>query len=145
MNALLLALERELARVTDAPQAWITGGAEIFRLALPRAQMAVVSEIDADYEGDVFAPQLGDNWHEVGRERHVSAAGLPPSLHRLLSPEAYPHPVPDVRLVTTHISWILLTGELAYKIKRPVLLPFVDLREPVRRASVVLPIFGSLC
>jgi len=42
--------------------------------------------------------------------------------------------VRDVRLVTTHVSWVLLTGELAYKIKRPVHLPFVDLRDPARRA-----------
>ena len=60
--------------------------------------------------------------------------GLPPALVPLLSPEAYPHPVHDVELVETHISWVLLTGELAYKIKRPVLLPFVDLRDPERRA-----------
>lgn len=64
----------------------------------------------------------------------MSAAGLPPPLLSLLRPEAYPHPVQEVRLVTTHLSWVLLTGELAYKIKRPVHLPFVDLRDPVRRA-----------
>ena len=70
-------LDEALARVADAPQAWVTGGAEIYRLALPRAHVAVVTEIDANYEGDAFAPHLGDNWHEVARERHVSATGLP--------------------------------------------------------------------
>ena len=70
-------LEEAIARVAAEPQVWVTGGAEIYRLALPRAQLAVVTEIEADYEGDAFAPQLGDNWHEVARERHVSAAGLP--------------------------------------------------------------------
>jgi aminoglycoside phosphotransferase family enzyme/predicted kinase len=64
----------------------------------------------------------------------VSAADLPPSFRPLLRPEAYPHPAKNVRLVTTHLSWVLLTGELAYKIKRPVHLPFVDLRDPERRA-----------
>jgi aminoglycoside phosphotransferase family enzyme len=29
-------------------------------------------------------------------------------------------------LIETHISWVLLTGDLAYKIKKPVALPFVD-------------------
>jgi uncharacterized protein len=29
-------------------------------------------------------------------------------------------------VIATHISWVLLTPELAYKIKRPVRLPFVD-------------------
>ncbi|HEX5042037.1 MAG TPA: AAA family ATPase [Candidatus Polarisedimenticolaceae bacterium] len=64
----------------------------------------------------------------------MSADGLPPALHPLLRPEAYPHPAENVRLVSTHLSWVLLTGELAYKIKRPVHLPFVDLRDPERRA-----------
>lgn len=70
-------LAEAIALLGDAPLAWITGGAEIYRLALPRAHLAMVTEIDADYEGDAFAPQLGDGWHETARERHVSAAGLP--------------------------------------------------------------------
>ena len=31
-----------------------------------------------------------------------------------------------VRLVETHISWVLLTDSLAYKLKKPVKLPFLD-------------------
>ena len=31
-----------------------------------------------------------------------------------------------VSLVETHISWVLLTERLAYKLKKPVRLPFVD-------------------
>jgi dihydrofolate reductase len=69
-------LDEAIARVADADRAWITGGAEIFRLALPRAGFAVVTEIDADWEGDTFAPHLGDNWRETARERHVAANGL---------------------------------------------------------------------
>lgn len=60
-------------------------------------------------------------------------AGLPDALQPLLDPRAYPHPVGAVRLVETPISWVLLTGEFAYKIKRPVLLPFVDLRSAAHR------------
>lgn len=30
------------------------------------------------------------------------------------------------QLIATHISWVLLAGDLAYKIKQPVRLPFVD-------------------
>ena len=44
----------------------------------------------------------------------------------LTNPECYPHPVDQVRLVETHISWVLLTGEYAYKIKKPVKFEFVD-------------------
>lgn len=32
-----------------------------------------------------------------------------------------------VRLVQTHISWVLLTGALAYQLKKPMRLPFLDL------------------
>jgi uncharacterized protein len=62
------------------------------------------------------------------------SASLPAHLTSLLRPEAYPHPVGAVRLVETHISWVFLTGEFAYKVKRPVRYPFVDLRSPAQRA-----------
>ena len=32
----------------------------------------------------------------------------------------YPHPVGAVELLETHISWVLLAGEFAYKLKKPV-------------------------
>jgi aminoglycoside phosphotransferase family enzyme/predicted kinase len=44
----------------------------------------------------------------------------------LCSPSAYPHKVTEVRIRETHISWILLTGEFAYKIKKPLDLGFLD-------------------
>lgn len=51
----------------------------------------------------------------------------PPTLIAgLLRPEAYPHPTDTVRLEETHISWVLLTGEWAYKLKKPVDLGFLD-------------------
>jgi len=58
---------------------------------------------------------------------------FPQHLQGLLHPQAYPHPVQTVQLVETHISWVLLTGEFAYKIKRPVHYSFVDLRSAERR------------
>jgi dihydrofolate reductase len=61
----------------DAPDAWIMGGAEIYRQAEPLASTAVVTEIDADFEGDAFAPTLSHAWQELQRESHVAAHGLP--------------------------------------------------------------------
>jgi uncharacterized protein len=52
----------------------------------------------------------------------------------LLRPEAYPRLVASVELIETHVSWVLLTGEFAYKIKRPVHYEFIDLRSPGHRA-----------
>lgn len=45
---------------------------------------------------------------------------------QLLTPVAYSHPVEEVGLAETHISWVLLTGEFAYKIRKPVRFGFVD-------------------
>jgi len=39
---------------------------------------------------------------------------------------AYPHPVGKIALIETHISWVLLTGDFAYKIKKPVDFGFLD-------------------
>lgn len=47
-------------------------------------------------------------------------------LKRLLNPAFYDHPVDRVELVETHISWIFLAGEFAYKLKKPVDFGFLD-------------------
>ena len=44
----------------------------------------------------------------------------------LLKPRAYPHPVATLELIETHISWVILTGTYAYKIKKSVKLHFLD-------------------
>lgn len=51
---------------------------------------------------------------------------MTPLIHGLLRPEAYDHPVADLQLLETHISWVILTGQFAYKLKKPVNLGFVD-------------------
>jgi uncharacterized protein len=61
-------------------------------------------------------------------------AQLPVHLASLMQPAAFPHAVRGIELVETHVSWVLLTGEFAYKIKRPVAYEFVDLRAAERRA-----------
>ena len=44
----------------------------------------------------------------------------------LRNPAAYPHSCSSIEVVETHISWVVLTGSRAYKIKKPVSLGFVD-------------------
>ena len=44
----------------------------------------------------------------------------------LSHPEAYTHASGTIEVVETHISWIFLTESLAYKIKKPVNLGFLD-------------------
>lgn len=47
-------------------------------------------------------------------------------IEALRRPETYPHAVGDIEVVQTHISTVLLTGEYAYKIKKPLDLGFLD-------------------
>lgn len=47
-------------------------------------------------------------------------------INALLNAEAWPHPTEDIQLIETHISWVILTGEYAYKIKKPVDFGFLD-------------------
>lgn len=44
----------------------------------------------------------------------------------LLDSQRYPHPAKIVRLIETHISWVLLAGRYAYKIKKALDLDFLD-------------------
>ena len=47
-------------------------------------------------------------------------------LAALREPARYPHPADRVELIETHISWVFLAGDYAYKIKKPVSLGFLD-------------------
>lgn len=57
----------------------------------------------------------------------------PPLIEALLEPRCYPHPVEALELIETHISWVILTGAFAYKIKKPVNLGFLDFSSLERR------------
>lgn len=60
----------------------------------------------------------------------------PALITALLEPARYPHPVHRVDLVETHGAWVLLAGDQAYKIKKPVCLPFMDFSTlALRRAA----------
>ncbi|MCD6580553.1 MAG: AAA family ATPase [Desulfuromusa sp.] len=47
-------------------------------------------------------------------------------IDRMLDPAFYDHPASEVELIETHISWIFLAGEFAYKLKKPVNFGFLD-------------------
>ncbi len=51
----------------------------------------------------------------------------------LQNPALYPHAVDDFQVIETHISWVLLTGPFAYKIKKPVNFGFLDFSELAAR------------
>jgi uncharacterized protein len=52
---------------------------------------------------------------------------LPALIRQMLSPEFYPHPVTQpIELMQTHASYVLLTGDFVYKLKKPVNFGFLD-------------------
>jgi uncharacterized protein len=52
---------------------------------------------------------------------------LPELIHQMLMPEFYPHPVTmPIESIQTHASYVLLTGDFAYKLKKPVNFGFLD-------------------
>ncbi len=55
------------------------------------------------------------------------------SIDELLKPDAFSHEVAQLQLRETHISWVVLTGRFAYKIKKPVKLDFIDASTLERR------------
>ncbi len=60
-------------------------------------------------------------------------APLPDVIEGLLLPSAYDHPVERVELIQTHISYVLLAGDFAYKVKKPLDLHFLDYSTLERR------------
>jgi dihydrofolate reductase len=69
-------LQQALALCPTQSDVWVIGGAQLYAQALPLAQSAVVTEIDAEFEGDAFAPQFGPDWNETTRAAQVSSSGL---------------------------------------------------------------------
>jgi dihydrofolate reductase len=61
---------------SGATEVWVIGGAQIYAQALPLAQKLVITEIDATFEGDAFAPPLDAAWREVQRDAMLSQQGI---------------------------------------------------------------------
>jgi dihydrofolate reductase len=61
----------EAARQTGTDEAFVIGGAEVYRLTLPIANKIYLTEVKADFEGDAFfaLPDM-ENWAEAGRMPH---------------------------------------------------------------------------
>jgi aminoglycoside phosphotransferase family enzyme/predicted kinase len=66
----------------------------------------------------------------------VERDALPPTIRALLDPARHAPPPPAVELVETHISWVLLAGDHAIKIKKPVNLGFLDFSTLERRREL---------
>ncbi|MDA0672395.1 MAG: AAA family ATPase [Cyanobacteria bacterium] len=57
----------------------------------------------------------------------MADATLPALIAQMTQPNFYPHGVKEpIRLIQTHVSYVLLTGDYAYKVKKPVDFGFLD-------------------
>lgn len=63
----------------------------------------------------------------------MSEANTGDLIAALQNPALYDHPVTDFQVHETHISWVVLTGEFAYKIKKPMDFGFLDFSTLERR------------
>ena len=58
---------------TDQEEIFIIGGAQIFKQSMEFVNKIYITEVHAEYAGDVFFDELSDNdWIEVGRDFHDS-------------------------------------------------------------------------
>ncbi|MCC6174956.1 MAG: hypothetical protein IT305_06600 [Chloroflexi bacterium] len=78
-------------------------------------------------------PQAADARRSAAGE--AATDRLPPVIQALLVPSTYSHPADAIRLHETHVSWVVLAGPYAYKVKKPVNLGFVDFTSLERRAA----------
>ena len=51
----------------------------------------------------------------------------------LMNPAAFSHAISSVELIETHISWVILADDYVYKIKKPIVLDFLDFHDLQRR------------
>jgi len=60
------------------------------------------------------------------KKNDLPAPDIPPLIRAMLKPEFYDHSVQNCQLIETHISWVILTGDFVYKVKKPVDFGFLD-------------------
>ena len=66
-------LDEALRAAGDVPEVCIIGGAEIYRLALPRADLIHLTRVHAVVDADTYFPELGaGEWDEVQVEQHAA-------------------------------------------------------------------------
>jgi aminoglycoside phosphotransferase family enzyme/predicted kinase len=72
----------------------------------------------------------GDEMH---RARSKIARVDTALIEKLMDPGAFDEPPAKIEKIETHISWVILTDRFAYKIKKPLLLDFLDFGTLERR------------
>lgn len=71
-------LDAALSAAADAPRVFVVGGAQLYALALPRADELVLTEVDAAFDADAFFPAWDRQaFGEVARDPRTDPEGRP--------------------------------------------------------------------
>ncbi len=71
-------LNAALGMVAQAPRAFVIGGAQLYAQALPLARRLMLTEVDAELDGDTHFPAWDRaQFAEVSRQSAVNGAGVP--------------------------------------------------------------------
>ncbi|MDP1932262.1 MAG: type 3 dihydrofolate reductase [Gammaproteobacteria bacterium] len=69
-----LSLAENISLIDGAEEVVVIGGAEIYALALPRADRLYMTQVHADVDGDAHFPAFNlDEWQELTREDHQAS------------------------------------------------------------------------
>ena len=67
-------LEAAIELAGDDPEPFVIGGAQIYRLALPRASRLCLTEVLSEVPGDTYFPEIDwSQWEEQSREQHPAS------------------------------------------------------------------------
>ena len=70
-------LEDAMLCAGDAREIFIIGGEELYRQAIPKADRLYLTEVEADFAGDAFFPEVPkQDWDEVSRKTQNGASEL---------------------------------------------------------------------
>lgn len=70
-------LDAALQRLAGEQQVFVIGGAELYALALPRADRLLLTELARDFDGDAhFPPWPRADFNEASRTQHDSGQGF---------------------------------------------------------------------
>ncbi len=72
VNSLTSAVE--IAQMNDYKEAFVIGGGEIYKAALPIANKIYLTRVDVNIDGDTFFPELDQTWILTSEEEHLATA-----------------------------------------------------------------------
>ncbi len=89
--------------------------------------MTATCSSEARREAEQVGSQIGSS--------AADAVSLDEKVAFLSGTQAYSPAVPDVAVRETHMSWVFLAGDEAYKLKKPVRFPYLDFSTLARREA----------